>query len=305
MDERGFGLCAAARGFAVVCIGLHLHWLDLGIDISNGLTRQLVCLGSGKGLLRTMGRQIIFFTLNKMSKQYEPKEAFPYKPPTAEIKQRYRHIFELNEPLPSRFFKSAFDKLVAMVMLLFSTPIMLLVKLAYAVEGWLIPENAGPMFFYYNAVSGGRVIPKYKIRLIKMKYIEPEGAKRHDWIAFSAEWTPHSRTHVGAFAKKFYLDELPQFYSVLKGDMSIVGPRPLSILHYERDKDQGNVTRLLLRGGLLGLGHINKGTAEMGNPVYEYEYVDQYLKRSSWSLLMLDLWVIWRGVKVILKGGGH
>ena len=240
-----------------------------------------------------------------MTKQIEPKEAFPYKPPTAEIKQRYAHIFEINKPLPARFFKSAFDKLVALVMLLFSAPIMLLLKLAYVVEGWLIPENAGPMFFYYNAISGGRIIPKYKIRLIKMKYIEPEGAKRHDWIAFSAEWTPNSRTYVGEFAKKFYLDELPQFYSVLKGEISIVGPRPLSILHYERDKAQGNVTRFLLRGGMLGLGHINKGTSEMGNPVYEYEYIDQYLKRSSWGLLMLDLWVIWKGVLVIVKGGGH
>lgn len=240
-----------------------------------------------------------------MTKLTEPVEAFPYKPPTAEIKQRYKHVFMMSEPLSPRFFKSAFDKIVALLMLLISVPVMLLLKLAYLVEGWLIPENAGPMFFYYKAVSGGLVISKYKIRLIKMKYIEPEGAKRHDWIAFSAEWTPDSRTHVGEFAKKFYLDELPQFYSVLKGDMSIVGPRPLSILHYERDREQGNITRFLLRGGLLGLGHINKGTEEMGNPVYEYEYVDQYLKRSSWGLLMLDLWVIWRGVKVILKGGGH
>lgn len=46
------------------------------------------------------------------------------------------------------------------------------------------------MFFYYNAVSAGRIIAKYKVRLIKMKYIEPEGVKRHDWIAFAAEWTP-------------------------------------------------------------------------------------------------------------------
>ena len=240
-----------------------------------------------------------------MVSQIEPKEAFPYKPPTAEIKQLYRHIFELTEPLKPRFFKFAFDKLVAITMLVFTAPIMLILKLAYLVEGWLIPENAGPMFFYYNAVSAGRIIPKYKIRLVKMKYIEPEGAKRHDWIAFSAEWTPESRTLVGEFAKKFYLDELPQFFSVLKGDMSVVGPRPLSVLHYERDKAQGNITRFLLKGGLLGLGHINKGTEEMGNPVYEYEYVDQYLKRSSFGLLMLDLWVIWRGVKVIIKGGGH
>lgn len=240
-----------------------------------------------------------------MTPRAEPKQAFPYKPPTEEIRVKYKHIFELKETLPPRFFKVCFDKLVALVMLVFSMPVFLLLKIAYVIEGWLLPENKGPMFFYYNAISAGRVIPKYKVRLIKMKYIEPEGAKRHEWIAFAAEWSADSRTHVGQFVKKFYLDELPQFYSVLIGDMSVVGPRPLSIMHYERDRAQGNVTRFLLRGGLLGLGHINKGTTEMGNPIYEYEYIDQYMKRSSWGLLMLDLWVVWRGILVILRGGGH
>jgi lipopolysaccharide/colanic/teichoic acid biosynthesis glycosyltransferase len=235
----------------------------------------------------------------------EPHEAFPYKPPTSQVLEKYPHIFQMNEPLPPRFFKIFFDKLIATFFLILSTPILLLLKLAFLIEGWLIPENKGPMFFYYNAVSAGKVIPKYKIRLIKTQYIDPEGAKRHDWIAFSAEWTTDSRTYVGQFVKKFYLDELPQFLSVLKGDMSVVGPRPLSVLHYERDRKQGNLTRLLLRGGLLGLGHVNKGTSEMGNPIYEYEYVDQYLKRSSFGLLCLDLWIIWKGILVILKGGGH
>jgi lipopolysaccharide/colanic/teichoic acid biosynthesis glycosyltransferase len=230
---------------------------------------------------------------------------FPYKAPSSILRRQYEHIFEIKEPLPLRFCKVLFDKWVALFLLIFSVPIFLILKIAFLIEGWLIPENKGPMFFYYNGVSAGKVIPKYKIRLIKEKYIEPEGAKRHDWIAYSAEWTPDSRTYVGQFVKKFYLDELPQFWSVLKGDMSIVGPRPLSVLHYERDRAQGNVTRFLLRGGLLGLGHINKGTSEMGNPVYEYEYVDQYLKRSSFGLLCLDLWVIWKGVLVIIKGGGH
>lgn len=235
----------------------------------------------------------------------EPQEAFPYRSPTNEILEKYKHIFDLKDPLQPRFFKVLFDKSIALVALVISAPILFLLKISYVLEGVIIPENAGPMFFYYNAVSSGKVIPKYKIRLIKSKYIEPEGAKRHDWIAYSAEWTPDSRTYTGQFVKKFYLDELPQFWSVLKGDMSIVGPRPLSVLHYERDRAQGNVTRFLLRGGLLGLGHINKGTSEMGNPVYEYEYVDQYLKRSSFGLLCLDLWIIWKGILVIIKGGGH
>lgn len=239
-----------------------------------------------------------------MSNSDEPEEAFPYKPPSAEIKAAYAHIFQLEGPLRRRLVKTVFDKLVAASLLLAATPVLLLVKVAYLLEGWLIPENKGPMFFHYNAVSAGRVIPKYKIRLIKTKYIDQEGARRGDWHAFSAEWTPDSRTNVGHFAKRFYLDELPQFYSVLIGDMSIVGPRPLAVHHYERDIAQGNVTRYLLKGGLLGLGHVNKGTAEMGNPIYEYEYIDQYLKRSSIGLLWVDLKIIARGIKIIFRGQG-
>lgn len=239
-----------------------------------------------------------------MNDNSEPAEAFPYKPPSDEIKEKYAHIFELEGPLRNRFSKTIFDKVVAFLLLVAASPILLLVKIVYVVEGWLIPENSGPMFFHYNAISAGKVIPKYKIRLIKSKYIDQEGAKRGDWHAFSAEWTADSRTRVGQFVKSFYLDELPQFYSVLIGDMSIVGPRPLAVHHYERDLAQGNVTRSLLKGGLLGLGHVNKGTVEMGNPVYEYEYIDQYLKRSSVGLLWLDIKIIGRGIRVMVKGQG-
>ena len=237
--------------------------------------------------------------------QAEPKEAFPYEPPSEEAQLQYAHIFSLTEPLPVRFFKRFFDVFLSALILALSLPILLALKIAFLIEGWLVPDNAGPMIFYYNAVSAGKVIPKYKIRLIKQKYIDPEGARRHDWIAFSAEWKPDSRTYVGSFVKKFYLDELPQFWSVFVGDMSVVGPRPLSVLHYNRDKEQGNVARSLVLGGLLGLGHIHKGTSERGNSVYEYEYLDQYMKRTSFGFLMLDLWVIWKGIQVIVKGGGH
>lgn len=239
-----------------------------------------------------------------MSCHPEPKEAFPYRPPTDTIKEKYPHIFALKQPLQNRPLKIIFDKLIATILLVLVSPILLTLKIAYLVEGWLIPENKGPLFFSYNAVSAGKIFPKYKIRLIKVKYIDQEGAKRGDWHAFSAEWTPDSRTHVGHVVKKFYLDELPQFYNILRGHMSVIGPRPLAVHHYERDRQQGNVTRFLIKGGLLGLGHINKGTPEMGNPVYEYEYIDKYLNYSALRLLWLDLVIIARGIKVILQGKG-
>ena len=234
----------------------------------------------------------------------EPDLAFPYKPPSEEVRRKYAHIFALNTPLRVRLPKIVFDKVVGFFFLVASLPILLAIKIAYVIEGLILPESRGPMFFSYNAISQGKVIPKYKIRLIKTKYIDSEGAKRGDWHAYSAEWTPDSRTHTGDFVKKFYLDELPQFYSVLKGDMSVVGPRPLAVHHYERDLKQGNVTRFLLKGGLVGLGHVMKGTPEMGNPVYEYEYADQYLRLSALGLLWLDLTIIGRGLIIVLKGKG-
>lgn len=230
---------------------------------------------------------------------------FPYLPPSKEIKIKYSYIFRKDIYIKNRYLKLIFDKFLSVFLLLISLPILAILKFFFIIEGLLIPRNKGPLFFSYNAVSQGKIFPKYKIRIIKLEYIDPEGAKRGDWIAYSAEWNNDARTYVGNFVKKFYLDEIPQFWNVLRGDISIVGPRPLSVMHYERDLSQGNVTRKLLKGGLLGLGHILKGKPEFGNPIYDYIYVDQHLKRSELGLLWLDLTIIWRGILLILKGGGH
>ena len=89
---------------------------------------------------------------NKNTTISEPIEAFPYTPPTDEIKLKYSHIFKITKPLPSRFFKLAFDKLVAFILLFLSLPVFLLLKIAYIIEGMLIPENKGPMLFIIGAL---------------------------------------------------------------------------------------------------------------------------------------------------------
>ena len=234
----------------------------------------------------------------------EPKQAFPYKAPDENIKIKYKEIFKIKTPLKVRLLKSFFDRIMSFLILIVCSPILLLLFIANIIEGIILPENRGPLFFYYNAVSAGKIFKKYKIRLIKEKYIDKELQASGDWHAFSKEWDPESRTYLGKFVKKFYLDEIPQFYCVLKGDMSIVGPRPLAIHHYKRDLEQGNVTRFLIKGGLVGLGHIMKGTPEMGNPIYEYEYITKYIHASSFGLLILDLKIILKGIRVVLKGKG-
>lgn len=235
----------------------------------------------------------------------EPREAFPYKPPTTALKEKYEHLFKLDEPLHPRKIKLIFDKVASAAALLIVMPTLALLRIAYFVEGLIIPANKGPMLFYYWAISEGKKIRKWKLRLIKMSYVDSEAARRNDWIAYASEWSPESRTYLGRFVKKFYLDELPQFWSIFVGDMSFVGPRPLAVMHYERDRQQGNRVRTLIRGGLLGLGHIKKGTQEMGDAHFEYEYADACLNYSSSRLLGLDLWIIWRGVVLVCKGGGH
>ena len=114
----------------------------------------------------------------------------------------------------------------------FALPIFIMLKILFVIEGF-IPENKGPMFFSYNSVSQDKIFPKYKIRIIKVKFIDEDKAKLGLWEAYSSEWNPESRTIIGTFVKNFYLDELPQLYNILLGHMSFVGPRPLSELHYK------------------------------------------------------------------------
>ena len=235
----------------------------------------------------------------------EPNEAFPYKPPSKEILIKYRKLIEYNGAFPDRKSKRVFDIFLSISCLLFIIPILILLKLLYIIDGLVIAKNKGPMFFFYWAVSGGKLIKKRKIRIIKSYYIDEKLSSENDWMAYSKEWDPRARTSIGNIVKRYYLDELPQFWSVLVGDMSIVGPRPLATLHYDRDKKQGNIVRSKIKGGILGLGHIRKGTVEMGNPSYEYEYADRYLNASAWQLFKLDLWIILKGIQVVARGGGY
>jgi lipopolysaccharide/colanic/teichoic acid biosynthesis glycosyltransferase len=105
-------------------------------------------------------------------------------------------------------------------------------------------------------------------------------------------------TRVGGFLRRYSLDELPQLVNVLKGEMSLVGPRP----HVTREVEQYGADmhrRLLVKPGITGLWQVS-GRSDLGweeSVELDVRYVE------NWSLA-LDLSILWKTVRAVLRGAG-
>ena len=232
------------------------------------------------------------------------REVFPYRKLDEELQEKYHVCLVQNERISLPFFKLLFDKVFSAFILTLFSPIIILIFFGYFVEGCFSPGKGFWPLYYYDAVSEGKKFKKYKFRAFRLDVVDYTLYGKSDWRTYHVEWSLKDRTIFGGFVKKFYLDELPQFYSVLIGQMSLIGPRPLATIHYEKELQNGNLFRKFVRGGLLGLGHVRKGTAEMGDPRWDFEYMYQLLTASKVELFLLDLSIIKRGVRLMLKGEG-
>ncbi len=104
-------------------------------------------------------------------------------------------------------------------------------------------------------------------------------------------------TRLGRFLRRSSLDELPQFYNVLRGEMSLVGPRPEQIplaVHYVGDQRR----RFQVKPGMTGWWQV------AGRPQPMYEHVEYDLYYVDHRSLRLDLWILWRTVGAVLRGQG-
>ena len=185
------------------------------------------------------------------------------------------HMLDLQPSLaetgPYLFPKRIFDIGFSVIVLLLTWPLMLLIALAIKLE------SPGPVFFAQDRVGlNGRIFRMLKFRT--MKALTP-GEPEWGWT------TPDDprRTHVGTFLRKLNLDELPQFFNVLWGHMSIVGPRPEMphfVEHHLQRVDQYN-SRHLFKVGITGWAQVNgwRGDTSIAKRV---EYDLYYLR--NWSL---------------------
>ncbi len=185
-----------------------------------------------------------------------------------------------------RIMKRIIDIFSAIVALIILSPVFLIV--AFAIK-W---ETDGPVFVKLKRMSKNRIIDLYKFRSMirnaeRLKHMLLRYNEREDGPLFKLKEDPRV-TKVGRFIRKTRIDELPQFWNILRGDISLVGPRP----HQPSEIDQylGHHKNVLaIKAGATGLGQIS-GSSDLP---FEKEVALDTFYVENWSLL-LDL-------KIILK----
>ncbi|MEW6353083.1 MAG: undecaprenyl-phosphate glucose phosphotransferase [Pseudomonadota bacterium] len=186
--------------------------------------------------------------------------------------------------------KNASDILIAAVILLLISPLMLLIALGVKLS------SPGPVLFKQRRYGlNGEEIKVYKFRTMTV-------CEDGDCVA-QATKNDQRVTRFGAFLRKTSLDELPQFINVLRGEMSIVGPRPHAVAHNElyRKYIRGYMLRHKVKPGITGWAQVHglRGETEtMDKMRARIDYDLDYLR--NWSL-SLDVWIIIRTIMVMFK----
>ena len=196
-----------------------------------------------------------------------------------------------------KFMKRTIDIIGALVGLALSSVIILLVA------PLLLLESPGPLFF--SQVRIGKNGRKFKLYKLRSMYRDAEERKKElmaqnemQGLMFKITNDPRI-TKVGAFIRKTSIDELPQFWNVLKGDMSLIGTRPPTLDEYELYK-MPYKRRLSIRPGITGMWQVSgrsKIKAFEDVLALDLEYIDK------WSP-MLELKIILKTFKVVVFGVG-
>ena len=193
--------------------------------------------------------------------------------------------------------KRAFDILASLFGCVFALIAMAIVAIP------LKKESPGPLIFKQPRVGrNGRIFNIYKIRSM---YVDAEerkaeylAANKMDGLMFKLEDDPRI-TKVGRVIRKYSIDELPQFFNVLKGDMSLVGTRPPTIDEFNRYESR-HKRRLSMRPGISGMWQVS-GRSEITDFEEVVELDCKYI--DEWSI-MLDIKILLKTVYVVLTHKG-
>jgi exopolysaccharide biosynthesis polyprenyl glycosylphosphotransferase len=193
--------------------------------------------------------------------------------------------------------KRLIDMCGSAVLLLAMLPLFVLVAVLIKLD------SPGPIFFRQERIG----LNKRRFRLLKFRTMV-EGAEKQQQIlehlneadgpVFKIKDDPRI-TRIGKFLRRFSIDELPQLFNVLMGDMSLVGPRPLPVRDIERIDVPWHKRRLSVKPGITCLWQIN-GRSNLGFDDWvrmDLEYID------TWSL-GLDVKILVKTILAVLRGAG-
>ncbi|MCL5935057.1 MAG: sugar transferase [Firmicutes bacterium] len=192
--------------------------------------------------------------------------------------------------------KRLIDIMLSSLGLLFLSPVLALVALV------IIIDNPGPVIFKQTRVGkNGKIFDFYKFRsmIVNAEQLQAElaSANEADGPVFKIKHDPRV-TRVGRFIRKYSIDELPQLYNVLKGDMSLVGPRP-PLPHEVQQYGEWEWRRLEVTPGITCIWQVS-GRSNISFD--KWIELDVYYIE-NWSLL-LDFKILLRTVSAVLRGSG-
>lgn len=184
----------------------------------------------------------------------------------------------------ARYGKRVLDLAIALSASILLSPLLLLATILVRVE------SPGPVFFRQRRLGrNGKLFEIYKFRTMTHKHRVPD---REIWP------TEPEVTTIGKWLRRLKIDELPQILNVLRGDMSVVGPRPG--LPSQIDQPGFSPLRLLLRPGLTGLAQVNGNIHLSWQERYQYD--EDYVARIN---LLFDLGIICKTLAIIALGEGR
>jgi exopolysaccharide biosynthesis polyprenyl glycosylphosphotransferase len=201
------------------------------------------------------------------------------------------------------FLKRTFDIIAASLILVLVLPIILITALSIMVE------SGFPIFFKQKraAIRGGKEFDFIKFRSMIKNADEMKeslfGENETDGILFKMKNDPRM-TRVGQFIRRYSIDELPQLINVIKGDMSLVGPRPLPIRDFEKADERSEFwdyvkARDRVKPGITGLWQIS-GRSNVG--FNEMVWLDLYYVENQ--SLLFDMEILFETIPVVLFGKG-
>ncbi len=251
--------------------------------------------------------------------------------------------YQINEIKTSVFrCKRILDLVITLPIFFVLIPLFLLLYIAYALSMIFNPEDRGPVFHRVFRKTKGRLFVIYKFRVsrvafLRQKNFTPEIIKKiEDLLANEEElawfrnnpqyWvedTAGEKTRFGAFLKKFYLDELPQIFNIVKGDMSLVGPRPFALTDTRNIFDEKGQVELAgqrfyykfkdnLPSGLTGYYQLNKDYRALEDyerfmvegVALDKKYYEKLKNLNCLQVILLDLSIIVRTFLVVFRGEG-